>query len=389
MGENNRNGNIPEQLDICLTKTVRAEEIYQNREIQVQIGQRSVRVTLPQPLRSGMVCRYSGLGRVGRDGRRGDLYLTVVVQQAVPVPLPVKPNPPEKKGSKTIAIVAALAAVLLICVGLAVGLPMLNSTGEMPAGHSHSWQNATCAAPRTCSECGETEGGTLGHDWQEATYASPKTCRSCGETEGTAKTLRAGDIVEFGEYEQDNIDGNGPETLRWIVLEVQGDRAMLIAEQCLEMLPYNRKPVQVQWQDCTLRQWLNDSFYTTAFNESQREAIPLTMVENHDNSLYGTAGGNTMDHVFLLSETEVLYYFSLPEIPKQSAATDRALFQGAGELGVSVYWWTRTPGVNLFTALVVDSKDSKLFTHGDSVNCTDNTVRPVIWVDYKASGFNE
>ena len=52
--------------------------------------------------------------------------------------------------------------------------------------HEHTWQEATCNTPRTCSGCGETEGTPLGHAWQEATCTQPKTCTRCGLTEGAA-----------------------------------------------------------------------------------------------------------------------------------------------------------------------------------------------------------
>ena len=48
----------------------------------------------------------------------------------------------------------------------------------------HKWQEATCSAPKTCKICGETEGETLDHEWQEATCSTPKTCEICEETEG-------------------------------------------------------------------------------------------------------------------------------------------------------------------------------------------------------------
>lgn len=53
-------------------------------------------------------------------------------------------------------------------------------------GHEHTWTEATCTEPKTCSECGETEGEALGHTWVEATCAEPKHCSVCGETEGEA-----------------------------------------------------------------------------------------------------------------------------------------------------------------------------------------------------------
>lgn len=52
----------------------------------------------------------------------------------------------------------------------------------------HTWVDATCTAPETCSVCGATEGEASGHDWQEANYQTPATCTVCGETEGEALT---------------------------------------------------------------------------------------------------------------------------------------------------------------------------------------------------------
>lgn len=51
-------------------------------------------------------------------------------------------------------------------------------------GHEHTWVEASCTEPKTCSECGETEGEPLGHSWVEATCAQPKHCSECGVTEG-------------------------------------------------------------------------------------------------------------------------------------------------------------------------------------------------------------
>lgn len=58
-----------------------------------------------------------------------------------------------------------------------------------PKPHTHTWVDATTAAPKTCSECGATEGepidpSTIKHTWVAATCTTPKTCSVCGETEG-------------------------------------------------------------------------------------------------------------------------------------------------------------------------------------------------------------
>ncbi len=46
------------------------------------------------------------------------------------------------------------------------------------------WNEATCQAPKTCAECGATEGEALEHDWTDASCSAPKTCKTCELTEG-------------------------------------------------------------------------------------------------------------------------------------------------------------------------------------------------------------
>ena len=67
-----------------------------------------------------------------------------------------------------------LIIALLLCALLAA------------CGHEHSWQDATCQNPKTCADCGATEGTVTDHNWQEATCQAPKTCVECGSTEGSA-----------------------------------------------------------------------------------------------------------------------------------------------------------------------------------------------------------
>jgi hypothetical protein len=50
-----------------------------------------------------------------------------------------------------------------------------------------TWNKADCVTPKTCAECGETEGVPLGHVWIAATCDAPKTCETCGVTEGEVK----------------------------------------------------------------------------------------------------------------------------------------------------------------------------------------------------------
>lgn len=55
-----------------------------------------------------------------------------------------------------------------------------------PTTCSHSYKDATCTAPKTCSKCGATSGSALGHSYKNATCTAPKTCSKCGATSGSA-----------------------------------------------------------------------------------------------------------------------------------------------------------------------------------------------------------
>ena len=46
------------------------------------------------------------------------------------------------------------------------------------------WTDANCTTPKTCTECGETDGLPLGHIWQPRTTEVPETCSRCSETRG-------------------------------------------------------------------------------------------------------------------------------------------------------------------------------------------------------------
>ncbi len=57
-------------------------------------------------------------------------------------------------------------------------------TEEILGGHT--WDNASCTEPKTCSVCGVTEGAAAGHTWVDANCDTAKTCSVCGATEGEA-----------------------------------------------------------------------------------------------------------------------------------------------------------------------------------------------------------
>jgi len=68
---------------------------------------------------------------------------------------------------------------------------------------SHEWEDANCEQPRTCSECGATEGEKGDHDWEKATCEHPKTCTVCGKEKG-----------DLADHKWEDATCDEPETCR-------------------------------------------------------------------------------------------------------------------------------------------------------------------------------
>ena len=106
------------------------------------------------------------------------------------------------------------------------------------------------------------------------------------------------------------------EKIRWKVLKTDGNKALIVSEKGIDSKKYNTFSQNVTWESCSLRKWLNNhnaadtnfiekSFFDTAFNSAEQSAILQTIVNNPDNDYTGISGGNyTKDKVFLLSIDE-------------------------------------------------------------------------------------
>ena len=141
----------------------------------------------------------------------------------------------KKKQPNRKIFVLCLVVILL----LSILLPTVRNR------HTHQWEKATCSAPMTCKDCGETSGSPLehdwvaptctvakycslckattgiplGHKWKNATIDTPKTCTVCGATSGEKlKSGYLGDIT--GHTEQVTLrDGYTTLNLHALILD--------------------------------------------------------------------------------------------------------------------------------------------------------------------------
>ena len=126
-------------------------------------------------------------------------------------------------------------------------------------------------------------------------------------TEGSVKV---GDIIKFGHYEQDGNTANGKEEIEWQVLKVESDKVLVVSKYALDSKPYNTEWEDVTWETCTLRKWLNNDFKNAAFTSAEQAKIPIVNIANKNNPKYETTGGNnTNDKIFCLGVEELELYF--------------------------------------------------------------------------------
>jgi len=194
--------------------------------------------------------------------------------------------------------------------------------------------------------------------------------------------------IVFGRYPQEKDDGTG-QPLLWRMLRRECDKALLITEDLIDCRYYNEEYVDVTWEKCSLRRWMNEEFLLKAFTDEERTRIAWVCNQNPDNDYYGEAveGGNpTWDRVFALSIDEAFMYFDnrddrmapvTPYAENSGAYTDIGhVVRGRG-MG---WWWLRSPGISSSSAAGV-GPDGGVGGHGFIVRDSSVSVRPALWLN--------
>ena len=166
---------------------------------------------------------------------------------------------------------------------------------------------------------------------------------------------RTSETMEFGGME-------------WLVLEERDGKALLLLKGLCAELPFHETLVDIGWEDCTLRLWLNGAFYK-GFGEAERARIVETAIRNRGNAQYGVnATAETTDSIFLLSLEEAKLY-----LPGDAA---RVVLDAKG---TAAWWWLRSPGQEPILAAAVGGDGAPGYA-GSGVHYTGRGVRPAMWV---------
>ena len=198
------------------------------------------------------------------------------------------------------------------------------------------------------------------------------------------QSAEVGNFVFFGKYEQDNNFFNGKEDIEWLILEKKDDKALLISKYALDARAYHTKHERTTWEECTLRTWLNGSFYRRAFNFNEMARITTIVVSADKNPNFSEVrqGNDVNNKIFLLSCEEVnLYKDLLANCTCDSTTYARKTrkLPSTNATNFNCEWWSRTMGYDGTDACIVDW--SWYNNHGRDAEMIKG-VRPTLWIHF-------
>lgn len=233
-------------------------------------------------------------------------------------------------------------------------------------------QNESEVSSDVATQKSENEASSAATTQQNKPEAPSDTITDETEINTITPDTSAGDFVYYGAYEQNNNIEDGKERLEWLVLDEEDGRYLLITSEVIDNVCYNNEWKDINWENCSLRVWLNTSFLEEVFTENQIDNIAYS--EHTDRG-----GNNTSDQVFIMNTEELEYYFNSND-QRIAGATPYAK-----DKGVYVYdngncwWWVSDAGADPHYARYVNCEGA-ILEYGMLVFNNAFGVRPAIWV---------
>ena len=215
------------------------------------------------------------------------------------------------------------------------------------------------------------------------------------------------DYVSIGKYWYNDTNHDGKinpndeaERIIWRVLSVEDrdkdgidDTALLLTEQCVDELQFDAEKgsacvEKADWENCTLREWLNNTFYNAAFNDEEKSEIIETDISTEK---YNGDTVETKDKVFLLSFEDVqnerygFKRFTKRDIENVEIKSGVLRVKGKTVvIGDSektpdvIVWWLRSPS-KAQEGHELEVSDDRISKYGSWVGCS-HSVRPAMYV---------
>ena len=203
------------------------------------------------------------------------------------------------------------------------------------------------------------------------------------------------DCIYFGNYWQNDTNGDGKadqndekEPIKWRVLSVDGNDAFLLSDKALDAKPYNEENKFVTWENCTLRTWLNDSFYNIAFTDKEKSVITETKATNN-------RGDGVLDKISILSNIDAgnasygFNYTSFDTETREAKNTEYANANGAFSYKENGCWWLRPYDEKRREIYKVDAGGQFEDGHSEYINTITSVIRPCIHINLSSETWSK
>lgn len=153
------------------------------------------------------------------------------------------------------------------------------------------------------------------------------------------------------------------EQIKWKLLDVEENNFILLADQGIYCGPYYEDfntYMDLGWKSCSIRTWMNDTFYKEAFSRDEKDIIiNKEMATNHYLSDASMNKIFTKDNVYLLSNDDLISSYGLNEDDyRRVSCSEYALTKYDGSMEHECQdWWLRTP-YNRVSAFGIDNNGS-------------------------------
>lgn len=184
------------------------------------------------------------------------------------------------------------------------------------------------------------------------------------------------DCIYFGNYPQSDTTGDKKDPIKWRVLRLDGNEALIFADMNLDVVKYNEDKEAVTWENSSLRKWLNEDFYNSAFSGSEKNAIKEFSAGN------GVKDNVSIPSTFGMTSTD--FGFTSDDKPTSTRAVKNTAF--AESKKADGFYWLRTDGETNKPDQVHGS--GGIYREHFDIDGDKTSVRPVVLIDVSQDCWN-
>ena len=276
-------------------------------------------------------------------------------------------------------------------------LSTLNAKAGTPATNASAWTSYQYAENNKMyyadvEEGGEKYRGVYFEQYRPTNITVEAEKMVAGESQNNNRQ-------SYNGYTKGNVYWFKYDPISWTILEenTTAKKALVICDMIIDAQTYD-VTCDNNYEESTIRTWLNETFLNTAFNELQKGVILVTEVDNSSKTAADYSGNqpflsnNTNDKIFLLSKSDVKntsYGYTYVKNESSNSTKTKTVTEYAKSQGVYAnennggWWWLRTPMYNSDNPTKADLAHNIKISgtiHSSTVYLSSGGVVPVMWI---------